>query len=67
MRNIKIFKGYWIFVHTLIHLYSQFKKYIPPMWVNKDNNKLNRIVPQLNWAITLVVIVVVIISHQYGG
>lgn len=37
------------------------------MWVNKDNNKLNRIVPQLNWAITLVVVVVVIISRQYGG
>jgi len=40
---------------------------IPPMWVNKDNNKINHIVAQLNWAITLVVIVVVIISHQYGG
>lgn len=37
------------------------------MWVNKDNNKINHIVAQLNWAITLFVIVVVIISHQYGG
>ncbi|SFE13524.1 hypothetical protein SAMN05518672_104613 [Chitinophaga sp. CF118] len=37
------------------------------MWVNKDNNKISQIVPELNWAITLVVIVVVIISHQVGG
>ena len=37
------------------------------MWENKDNIKLNHIVPQLNWAISLVVIVIVIISHQYGG
>lgn len=38
------------------------------MWVNKDNIKLNHIVPQLNWAITkVVIIVVVIISHHYGG
>lgn len=38
------------------------------MWVNKDNIKINHIVPQLNWAITLVVIiVVVIISHHHGG
>ncbi len=37
------------------------------MWVNKDNNKMNHIVPKLNWAITLVVIVVVIISHQQHG
>lgn len=37
------------------------------MWINKDNIKVNHIVPQLNWAITLVVIVIVIISHQHGG
>ncbi len=38
------------------------------MWVNKDNIKLNHIVPQLNWAITkVVIIVVVIISHHFGG
>jgi preprotein translocase subunit Sec61beta len=37
------------------------------MWVNKNNNKISQIVPELNWAITLVVIVVVIISHQFGG
>jgi len=37
------------------------------MWVNKDNNKLSHIIPELNWAITLVVIVIVIISHQIGG
>lgn len=37
------------------------------MWVNKNNNKMSQIVPELNWAITLVVIVVVIISHQIGG
>lgn len=37
------------------------------MWVNKNNNKISQIVPELNWAITLVVIVVVIISHQIGG
>ncbi|SCB80710.1 hypothetical protein GA0116948_101357 [Chitinophaga costaii] len=37
------------------------------MWVNKDNIKINHIVPQLNWAISLVVIVIVIISHQIGG
>ncbi len=38
------------------------------MWVNKDNIKLNHIVPQLNWAITkVVIIVVVIISHHHGG
>ncbi|SIO06681.1 hypothetical protein SAMN04488055_2763 [Chitinophaga niabensis] len=37
------------------------------MWLNKNNNKIGNIVPQLNWAITLVVIVVVIISHQTGG
>ncbi len=37
------------------------------MWVNKDNNKINHIVPQLNWAITLVVIVVVIITRQPIG
>lgn len=49
------------FVETL-------KKTSTSMWVNKDNIKLNHIVPQLNWAITkVVIIVVVIISHQYGG
>ncbi|MGF6927857.1 hypothetical protein QFZ48_003357 [Chitinophaga sp. W2I13] len=49
------------FVETL-------KKISTSMWVNKDNIKLNHIVPQLNWAITkVVIIVVVIISHQYGG
>lgn len=49
------------FVETL-------KKIRASMWVNKDNIKLNHIVPQLNWAITkVVIIVVVIISHQYGG
>ncbi|RPD40994.1 hypothetical protein EG028_13345 [Chitinophaga barathri] len=37
------------------------------MWVNKDNNKISHIVPQLNWAITLVVIVVVIITRQPIG
>jgi hypothetical protein len=37
------------------------------MWVNKNNNKISQIVPELNWAISLVVIVVVIISHQIGG
>ncbi|SJZ52684.1 hypothetical protein SAMN04488128_101593 [Chitinophaga eiseniae] len=38
------------------------------MWENKDNIKLNHIVPQLNWAITkVVIIVVVIISHHFGG
>ena len=38
------------------------------MWVNKNNIRLHHIVPQLNWAITgIVVLVVVIISHQYGG
>ena len=37
------------------------------MWVNKNNNKISSIIPELNWAITLVVIVVVIISHQVGG
>lgn len=37
------------------------------MWVNKENNKINHIVSQLNWAITLVVIVIVIISHHTGG
>lgn len=40
---------------------------MPPMWVNKDNIKLNHIVPELNWAISLVVIVIVIIRHQFGG
>lgn len=37
------------------------------MWVNKDNNAVNHIVAQLNWAITLVVIVVVIITRQPIG
>ncbi len=37
------------------------------MWVNKDNNAINHIVAQLNWAITLVVIVVVIITRQPIG
>lgn len=37
------------------------------MWVNKNNNKISSIVPQLNWAITLVVIVIVIISRQSIG
>ena len=38
------------------------------MWVNKDNIKLNHIVPQLNWAITrVVIIVVVIITSAMGG
>jgi hypothetical protein len=37
------------------------------MWINKDNTKVNHIVPQLNWAITLVVVILVIITHQHGG
>ncbi|TWI88414.1 hypothetical protein LX66_2499 [Chitinophaga japonensis] len=37
------------------------------MWLNKNNNKLHHVVAQLNWAITLVVVVVVIISRHYGG
>ncbi|MBO9151104.1 hypothetical protein ACFOTA_02725 [Chitinophaga sp. GCM10012297] len=37
------------------------------MWVNKNNNKISHIVPQLNWAITLVVIVIVIVTRQPIG
>gem|GEM_PF-692392 len=68
MRNIKIFLFLLVFrAFTNTFVVAVKRKTMPPMWVNKDNNKLNHIVPQLNWAITLVVIVVVIISHQYGG
>lgn len=53
------------FTNTFV---GTLKKTKTSMWVNKDNIKLNHIVPQLNWAITkVVIIVVVIISHQYGG
>lgn len=63
----KYWLGYCFLFFSPIHLYSSAKTNTSRMWINKDNIKVNHIVPQLNWAITLVVIVIVIISHQHGG
>lgn len=53
-----------LFTYTFVLI---TKNHSTSMWVNKDNNKINHIVAQLNWAITLVVIVVVIITRQPIG